>query len=458
MVFVWCQVLLLSLLSACAGGAPTTQQPTPAVSTTPAGSGERVSLVLSDWHLTEKQWEPSLLKALGRYKQDHLNVDLQLDYASYAEKDKKYAAEMAAGTGPDVVHLHAYSLRSFIERGYLLDLTPFIQTEGGDSFLKTWYPQALELTRKDQTTYAIPADYMTMALFYNAELFKEAGLDPDKPPKTWGEFRDYAKKLTRDRNGDGTLDTWGFGAIGAIDPGFELRFSPILYSHGADYLNADQTCSALNTSQARAAFTFFTGLATGDKVIPPGVTSQNAGSVRRQMASEQIAMKIGSGWTIPILSTMDPKAKGKYRVAPIPVADGVRPEYTTTSWLSVWAINKNTRHPKEAWELVKFLTAKEQEQQWFNDTGVTSSRQDVSNSYPALVDDPVAQVLIGQFKTAKFVPQLKEWPQIIEAVNKAAQEAFTGAKSQEDALREAHTRINKILSVYRTGGQTCADF
>jgi ABC-type glycerol-3-phosphate transport system substrate-binding protein len=77
----------------------------------------------------------------------------------------------------------------------------------------------------------------------------------------------------------------------------------VRYSHGADYLNSDQTCSALNTRQARAAFRFFTGLALTDKVIPPGVTNQNAGSVHRQMASGQIAMKIGSGWTIPILAT-----------------------------------------------------------------------------------------------------------------------------------------------------------
>jgi hypothetical protein len=80
---------------------------------------------------------------------------------------------------------------------------------------------------------------------------------------------------------------------------------------------------------------------------------------------------------------------------------------------------------------------------------VTSSRQDVSTGYAPLVGDPVAPVLIGQHRSAKFVPQLKEWPQITEAINKAAQDAFTGVKSQEAALKEAHERINAILTVYR---------
>ncbi|HEU4326258.1 MAG TPA: sugar ABC transporter substrate-binding protein [Roseiflexaceae bacterium] len=456
---LWSLLLALLLLAACSGGAPTGQQPTAGKAATPtAARQERVSLVLSDWLLTEKHWEPSLLKAVERYKQDHLNVDLHLDYVSYAEKDKKYAAEMAAGTGPDVVHLHAYALRSFIERGYLLDLTSFVEQEGGEAYLSTWYPQATDLTRKDQKTYGIPADYMTMALFYNAELFEEAGLDPDKPPKTWSEFEEYARKLTRDRDGDGAIDTWGFGTIGAVDPGFELRFSPFLYSHGADYLNAQQTCSALNTPEARAAFNFFTGLGMGDSVIPPGVTNQNAGSVRRQMASDQVAMKIGSGWSIPIMAAVNPTVKETVRVAPIPAADGVNAEYTTTGWVSVWAINRNTKHPKEAWELIKFLTAAQQEQQWFDDARVTSARQDVSTQYTPLLNDPVAQVLVGQRKTARFVPQLKEWPQIIEAINKATQDAFTGTATQEQALREAHNRINIILSVYQTDGQTCPAF
>lgn len=169
-------------------------------------------------------------------------------------------------------------------------------------------------------------------------------------------------------------------------------------------------------------------------------------------------MLIDSGWTIPIMTAMNPKANEFMRVAEIPVADGANPEYTTSAWLSVWAINKNTKHPEEAWELIKFLTAKEQEQQWFDDGRVTSSRQDVSTNYEPLVNDPVAQVLVSQLDTAKFVPQLKEWPQIITEINSAVQEVFTEKKTPEDALRDTHNHINTILKVYRTEGQTCPAF
>jgi multiple sugar transport system substrate-binding protein len=416
---------------------------------------EEVTLVFSDWHLTEPHWEKSLIEAFETFEAEHPNIKLELDYVSYGDKDTKYATEIQAGAGPDVIHLHAYSLRSFIERGFLMDITPLIEEEGGDAFLKPWYPQTLEMMQYEGSYYAIPGDFMSMALFYNTNLYEEAGLDPSKSPATWDEFLEYAQALTRDRDGDGQVDTWGFGTIGAIDPGFELRFSPILFSHGGDYLNEDGTCSALNTPEAKEAFTFFAELFTEHGVIPPGVTAQNPGTVREQMANEQAAMLLGSGWTAPIVDSVNPdlNAFEVLEVADVPVKAGADPEFITTAWLSAWAINPNTEHPEEAWELVKFITAKEQEQKWFEDARVTSARADVSEEYEPLVTDKFAKAIAGQLPKAKFVPQIKEWPQIIETVNSAAQLAFTGDKTPEEALEGAHNQINEIL-----GGEECPEF
>lgn len=264
---------------------------------------------------------------------------------------------------------------------------------------------------------------MSMVLFYNKNLYREAGLDPSAAPKTWDQFLSNAKKLTRDRSGDGKVDTWGFGTIGAIDPGFELRVTPILFSRGGAYLTEGDKCSALFTPEAKEAFRFFTSLVTEYGVVPPGVTAQNPGTVRQQMANEQIAMLIGSGWTPPIVDGNNPElnALEVLKAAPVPVKAGTTPKYSTTSWLSAWMINPHTDHPEQSWTLVKFITSKEMEQKWFDDARVLSARKDVSGEYKPLLNDKFAKVIASQLSKAKFVPQLKEWPQIIEAVNTAAQ-------------------------------------
>jgi len=420
---------------------------------------EKVTLVFSDWHLTEPHWEQALKEGIAVFETENPEIKVKLDYVSYAEKETKYATALEAGKGPDVFHLHAYSMRSFIERDYLYDITGFIEKEGvcwyGEDFLDPWYPQTLKLVSKDGRYYGLPGDFMAMVLFRNKKLLQEAGLSPDTPPKTWDDFLTYAKKLTRDRDADGRLDTWGFGTVGAISPGFELRFTPILFGHGGSYLTPDNKRCALDTPEGKRAFKFFVELYTRYGVIPPGVTARNPGDVREQLATEEVAMILGSGWTVPIVDGLNPdlNAPAVLEASPVPVAAGVSLEYRTTAWLSTWVIGRNTRYPEEAWKLLKHQTSKPMTEKWFRDARVLSSRKDVSGGleaqgitgYNELLYDKFASVIAGELAYARFVPQVKEWPEIIETVNTAVQEAFTGAKSPEEALDSACKRINDIL-------------
>ena len=446
-----------------APAAPPTTAPTAPPPPAPTKAPQVVTLRVSNWHLAEKHWEKAIKDAIPIFEKENPDIKVNLEVISYAEKEAKYATEIQAGAGPDLIHLAGYSIRNFVESGYLYDITPFIKKEPS-GFLDQWYPHLVELLKYQDKQYGLPSDYMAMILAYDKKLFTEVGLDPNKPPKTWDEFLNDAKKLTRDRKGTGKIDTWGFGTVGAVDPGWELRFSPVLLSHGAAYLTPDNKCSALNTPEAKEAFKFWVGLVSDAKVVPPGVTSQGAGAVRTQFANELIAMKIGSGWTAPIIPTINANfsIQENLGAAPMPVKAGKTLAKTTTAWYSAWMITKNTKYPEQAWRLLKWLTSKESDQRWFDGARVLSSRRDVSGDpdkglkpYQPIADDKFAQVIQAELKNAQINPQLKEWPQIADTVNKAVQTAFTGSKSADDALKDAHDQINKILAPYRKSGETC---
>jgi multiple sugar transport system substrate-binding protein len=247
-------VALLFVLAACTGAAeeePEAEEP---------GTGEQeggddsgpVTLTFSDWHLSEPVWAASLEEGFEQsWAEEHPDIEVELEEISYAEKETKYVTEIEAGAGPDVMHLQLAALQQFMEQDYLLDLGPFIDEEGGEEFTGQWYPETVEMTQRDGTQYALPGDYMPMVMTYNTQLLEAAGLDTENLPATWDEWLTYAQQLT-----DADAGTWGFGTIGAIDPGFELRVSPIIYSHGGQIINDDGTCSALHTPEAREAFTF----------------------------------------------------------------------------------------------------------------------------------------------------------------------------------------------------------
>jgi len=408
-----------------------------------SAAAAKTTLRFSDWHLTEDVWIKSLNEGMDIFHKRSPNIKVNLEPVSYGEKETKYTVESMAGRAPDVFHVHAFSLPMFFGKGFAKDLTPFIEKEG-PGFLDAWYPLPLKLVKHQGRIHAMPGDYMTMVLFYNTEMFKAAGLDPNKPPKTWDEFLAYAKKLTRDTDGDGKVDQWGFGTLGSKSPGFSMRFCPFLWSFGGDYLTPDMKRSALDSPQAKEAFTFFVELYTKHKVVPPGMTAMGAQDVRTQLAQKKVAMIMGSGWTPPIVNKINPdlKAFEVLKAAPAPM----KRKQATAIWLSSWVMSPNTKHPNEAWELMKFITSKEIELKWFVDNRVTSSRKDVSGVAPEILNDKFASVMASQLPNGQVEPQIKQWPEIIDTFTTSLQEAIVGMKTPAKALAEAHKRINAILA------------
>jgi maltose-binding protein MalE len=166
--------------------------------------------------------------------------------------------------------------------------------------------------------------------------------------------------------------------------------------------------------------------------------------VRTQLAHRKIAWEIGSGWSAPIVNAINPELKAfdVLAAAPLPM----KKKKVTTIWLSSWVMSPNTKYPKEAWELMKFITSKEMELNWFVKNRVTSSRKDVSEKAPEILNDKFASVIASQLPYGKVVPQIPQWPEIIDAFTTAVQEAFTEMKTPDKALADAHERINGILA------------
>lgn len=405
---------------------------------------EKVVLRFSDWHLTENVWKKSLLEAVAEFQVRYPHIEIILEPVPYEDKDFFYITESEAGMAPDIYHLHANSLQYFFSSGYTKDLSAFIQSEGGSVFLKNWYDLPLKACMYQGQQMAMPGDFMSMVLVYNKECFEDAGLDPEKPPTDWDEFIKINRKLTIDSDGDGYTDRWGLTMIGAKDPGFELRFSPFIWAFGGDYLTPDLKHSALNRPETLRGFKYYVELAQKEKVVTPGVLKNTPQMSRMQLANEQAAMIVGSGWTIPIVDDFNPElnAHEVLEMAPLPVFE----KPVTSAWLSAWVMNANTKHPEEAWELMKFITSREMELKWFKDNHVLSSRKDVSSTAPEILNDKFAAVISSQLPNARLVPQVRQWPEIIQVISRAAYDAINETKTPEEALQDAHLKVEAILN------------
>lgn len=427
---VWCIPLVTALLFLALFGETTY-------------SAEQITITYADWQLAQDIWGRSLREAIAEFERLNPGIRVETQPVALAQRDVQFTTAIRAGRGPDVFALDANPVREYIHRGWVKDLTPFVEQAGGEEWLSDFYPRTLLPVTVDGRIYGIPKNTVAMVIVYNSELFRAAGLD--KPAATWEEFREQAKQLTRATRPGGPIDQWGMAFVMAA-AGFDLRFSSIFRSFGADVLTPDWTASALDTPEAKQAFNFILDLINVDKVIPPGVTSVDANGTRRLLASKQVAMKIGTMWSIAEVGGMNPELHGLLQMSPMPVLAGTSPRITSTLYQKSLFMNPHTKHPEAAWKLIQFLTDPPQMEKWFDDNNMLSARRSVNEGYAPIVNSEYAHAVLAQMEKADFLPLIPEWPEILETFRQSLVAAATGAMGRDEALADAHRKINNILA------------
>ncbi len=124
----------------------------------------------------------------------------------WQEHEKKILTAVLSGEPPDIIS-QFNPVAQWASRMALTPLNDFIEHDAFDSTV--FFPALWQEMKWYGETFALPIKTASFAFFYNNELFRSAGLDPEKPPKTWDEVKEYSKKLTK-YDQDGNLTQMGF--------------------------------------------------------------------------------------------------------------------------------------------------------------------------------------------------------------------------------------------------------
>lgn len=245
----------------------------------------------------------------------------------------------AAGKAPDVATgVDPNVPVEFAIRGAVLNLNQFADYP---EVAKRFRPGALIPYRYRGGDYALPETQDFTMLFYRTDILGELGLEP---PDTWQDV--YAMLPMLHRNGyefyyPGEPNPWG-------------GFVPFLFQHGGTFYTADGLRSALDTPQAYEAFREWTGLFTNYRI-------QKQADFYNRMRTGEMPIGISNYWTYVLLSTAAPELAGWWEMRPLP---GMRePDGTvdrsTGGAGQVAMIFRETRYPRESWELIKWWTGAE---------------------------------------------------------------------------------------------------
>jgi multiple sugar transport system substrate-binding protein len=350
-------------------------------------------------------------------------------------------AGFSAGSGPDLMTLHANYSAEFGGAGFFYPVNRFPDFEE----VRKWYvPKLLESVAYQGNYYGLPSAAIAFVLVCNKDLFDQAGI---KPPTTWSEFRRAARLLTKDLNGDGRVDQYGLVLLGGDRGGFSYRLAPFLFKAGVRTLSDDLKRVEFNTPRAVAALKLFADMHQVDKSITPGFLAYQLSEINDLFSGNRVAMSIEGPWFKDMVNRKSP-GKEFYTV-PVPVPDDLIAQADTLPTLQdmvMYPISAKSKHLAETWELLKFLRSPEADMAWIReDIGGTATTIQALES-PEAKRIPDLPVYVHELKHAIPWPP---HPGIIPIVNNIlapyCQQAIVGQVTPEQALAAAAAEAQQIL-------------
>ena len=358
--------------------------------------------------------------------QSEVYIDMQI--TPWDSLYQKLMTAMIAGEGPDLIGIQIDRLAEYASANRLIDLTPYM--EGSSVGKHNLAPALMNAAQFNGKQYALPLANSTLAMYYNKDMFRVAGLDPDNPPTTFDELFDaWDKLIIKDESGNVIQYAQAIAVKNTI------AMLPIfMWSYGADYIKGDEVL--INSPEAIECMTMLQE-AFAKGVSPVGMTGQDADTL---FAAGKAAIEFNGPWAYQRFVD----AGIDTGIALIP--SGPRGHYTIGG-NSCLAINANSDVPDAAWIFIEYWNSIDAQKKWSTGVGFPPSRTDIPADDPMFDAHPntryfmessdfariymEGQVLSSRFNEEAIVP-------LYESVTR-------GASSPADALALAEDTMNSIL-------------
>ena len=384
-------------------------------------------------NLTESQYEPVWKQTIAEF--EAANPGIKVEPVLVARKDHwtKFVAASQAKKAPCIVSV---DLTTAAYNGYLMPLDRYWKAEPA-AFRDAWSDAILASAKWKGQLYGLPIWGGTYAEIYNRDLVVKAGLDPDKPPKTFDEYVAWGRKLTGS-------DHWATAVLGGKTDTTTRVLLMWIWANGGEAFNADMTeATFAKNPKSLEAIKFYLGLAGKTGIAAPAATTTNYLEQTNLYAQGKIATMRNAYWAVAKVVGDNPAMAGKSFVAPPPANV---PNAPTLSTVTASSISASCQHPDAAWKFIKF----DADKKW------SIARAKVANWMPLrndLADDPEinADPLLAQFvrigRNARSYPLPHPvWAEIAaNDIVDAVQKALLAPDKTDEIFKDLDARLTKKL-------------
>ncbi|MES2999286.1 MAG: ABC transporter substrate-binding protein [Pseudomonadota bacterium] len=360
---------------------------------------------------------------------------------TYQETIVKALTAHKSGTPPVTSVLLSTDMFTLIDEDAIVPIDNFIKTADDKAWLNGFYKAFMANSQTGGKTWGVPFQRSTVVMYYNKELVKEAGLNPNSPPANWAELKEAAAKLTK-KDAGGKVTQWG---VQIPSSGFPYWLFQILTTPN-DAILANEAGNAVKFDDPKVieALQYWVDLGKAG-VHPPGVVEW--GTTPKDFFEKKVAIMFT---TTGNLTNVKANAKFDFGVAMIP---GNKRKGSPTGGGNFYIFKKAAPAQQEAaFKFIKWITQPERAALWSMETGyagvseaayATDALRKYGRDFPAaLVAKDQLPVSVAEFST-------HDNQRVTKALNDGLQAALTGAKTPRQAMEDAQKEADRLLRSYK---------
>ncbi len=360
---------------------------------------------------------------------------------SYQDTIVKALTAHKAGNPPVTSVLLSTDMFTLIDEDAIVPIDTFVKTADDKAWLGSFYKAFMLNSQTGGKTWGIPFQRSTVVLYYNKELFKAAGLDANKPPATWAEMVDVAKKLTV-KDASGKVTQYG---VQIPSSGFPYwLFQGLAIQNGVELANDSGNTVRFDDPAVIEALQYWVDL-TKQGVHPSGIVEW--GTTPKDFFEKKVAMM----WTTTgNLTNVRTNAKFDFGVAMLPAG---KRRGSPTGGGNFYIFKKSTLAQQEAaFKFARWMTQPERAAKWSMDTGYVAVSEAAYNTaalkkYGA--EFPPALVARDQLPHALAEFSTHDNQRVTKALNDGLQAALTGTKTPAQAMKDAQAEADRLLRRYK---------
>jgi multiple sugar transport system substrate-binding protein len=375
---------------------------------------------------------------IAAYENEHSDVDVKMIEAS--DRDDliaRLSTSFAGGTPPDLFLLNYRFYGQYAARDVLEPIED--RVDDSDVFQQEdFYEEAMNAFRFNGTLTCLPQNISSLVVYYNKDLFQQAGVAEPKEGWKWDDMLAAAKKLTKDENADGKAEVYGLGIEASL-----IRLAPFVWSAGGDLVDDTEnpTRFTLETDEAQLALERFLQLHVVDKVTP-GEEEVEAEDDETRFQNGRLAMVLSSRRSTPTFRTIQ---KFDWDVAPLPQHS----EQAGILHSDAYCLTKASDNKDAAWSFMEYALGPEGAPVVAKSGRTVPSLKEVAESDAFL--DPTAkpansQVFLDTIPVIQQVPSISTWPEIEDAASPILEEGYYKGEVADEVARELRAATDDLFA------------